>query len=152
MTEISACAAGAIDRFQPPGAAECVLGNMEVSVTRLQLPWKHWPPLPFRNVRIKNFVRCATPAVYSAIDHSGVMRECHDTLVQRRDANGNFTGRYCRMRSDKQMEESIIASARIVPVPPINVEGVGSCIECALRRSFYRLNAFHAIFPCHWAL
>ena len=32
---------------------------MEVSVTRLQLPWKHWPPLPFRNVRVKNFVRCA---------------------------------------------------------------------------------------------
>ena len=34
--------AGAIDRFQPPGAATRLGANMEISVTKLQLPWLHW--------------------------------------------------------------------------------------------------------------
>ena len=34
--------AGAIERFQPPGAAKRLGGNMEISVTKLQLPWLHW--------------------------------------------------------------------------------------------------------------
>lgn len=52
---ISEYVKGAIDKFQPPGAAKRLEGNMEVSVTRLQLPWRHWPPVPFRNLRIKHF-------------------------------------------------------------------------------------------------
>lgn len=52
---ISEYVKGAIDKFQPPGAAKRMEGNMEVSVTRLQLPWRHWPPMPFRNLRIKHF-------------------------------------------------------------------------------------------------
>ena len=36
-----------------------------------------------------------------------------------------------RFTSDQQMEDAIIASACIVPAPPINIQGIGTCIECA---------------------
>ncbi len=52
---------------------------MEVSVTRLQLPWKHWPPLPFRNVRVKNFVRCGcfpTESMQSRQIASSLLSSC----------------------------------------------------------------------------
>jgi hypothetical protein len=51
MTSVTAGWTGAIDRFQPPGAAQRMGGNMEISVTKLQPPWKGWP---LRNVRIKH--------------------------------------------------------------------------------------------------
>lgn len=35
-------ATGAIDKFQPPGAAKRLRSNMEISVSKLQLPWAHW--------------------------------------------------------------------------------------------------------------
>jgi hypothetical protein len=114
---ISEYVQGAIDRFQPPGAAKRLEDNMEISVSKLQLPWAHWPPLPLRNVRLRRF------------------------------------------SSDAQMGEAVVASARIVPVPPVSVSGVGLCIDgvytdsqlvssILLGRSFFTLHLEDAISVC----
>ena len=68
-------------------AAEAVQGNLEISVSRLQNPFTHWPPWPLKNVRIKQF---GSPA---------------------------------------ELETAILASACVVPFPPVHVEGLGNCIE-----------------------
>lgn len=34
-----------------------------------------------------------------------------------------------KFRSDAQMGEAIVASARIVPMPPVSVSDIGPCID-----------------------
>ncbi len=70
-------------------AAAAVQGNLEISVSRLQNPFTHWPPWPLKNVRIKQF---GSPA---------------------------------------ELENAILASACVVPFPPVQIDGLGYCIECA---------------------
>ncbi len=87
---------------------------MEISITKLQAPWRGWP---LRNVRMSHFA------------------------------------------SNEQVAEAIVASARIVPVPPVRVSGVGACIDgvytdsqlvssIILGRSFFTLHLEDAI---RWA-
>ncbi len=91
-------------------AAAAVQGNLEISVSRLQNPFTHWPPWPLKNVRIKQF---GSPA---------------------------------------ELEKAILASACVVPFPPVHVEGLGYCIECACTRLLVLLMGKQELTVMHSAL
>lgn len=55
---------GAVRRFMTGDAPSLLHGRMEISVSKLQNPLRHWPPWPLKNVRIRSFeVRCAYQSI-----------------------------------------------------------------------------------------
>ena len=46
---------GALRQFMAGGVATLLQGRMEISVSKLQNPLRHWPPWPLKNVRIRSF-------------------------------------------------------------------------------------------------